>query len=147
MPKLYTVNDLMTADPDTIGLAAPLREVLIRMKEDGCRQLPVVDDAGRLVGIITDRDVRLSMNSPLVLRERWQDEALLESVTAEGCMTADPVTVSPQTPAYRAAEILCSHKFGALPVVDERVLVGIITVTDIMNRFIEDQREGNEGTA
>lgn len=147
MLKLYTVNDLMTADPDTIALAAPLREVLIRMKEDGCRQLPVVDDTGRLVGIITDRDVRLSMNSPLVLRERWQDEALLESVTAEGCMTADPVTVSSQTPAYRAAEILCSHKFGALPVVDEGVLVGIITVTDIMNRFIEDQREENEGTA
>ena len=141
MVKLYTVNDLMTVDPDTVAIGAPLREVLIRMKEDGCRQLPVLSDTGDLVGIITDRDVRLSMNSPLVLRERWQDEELLESVTAESCMTADPITVSPQTPAYQAAEILATHKFGALPVVDDGSLVGIITVTDLLNCFIRDQRE------
>ena len=141
MAKLYTVQDLMTADPDTVGLEAPLRDVLIRMKEDGCRQLPVVDDDGHLVGIITDRDVRLSMNSPLVLRERWQDDALLESLTAESCMTADPITVSPQAPAYRAAEILSTHKFGALPVVDGGRLLGIITVTDILNCFVDVQRD------
>lgn len=141
MAKLYTVKDLMTADPDTITLRAPLREVLQQMKVEGCRHLPVVNKAGELVGIITDRDVRLAMNSPLVLRERWQDEALLDSVTAESCMTADPVTVSSVTPAHRAAEILLTHKFGALPVVDEGTLIGIITVTDFLKQFIDDQRK------
>lgn len=144
MANWYRVEELMTIDPDTIDVDAPLRAVLSRMKEDGCRQLPVVDEQGRLVGIITDRDVRLAMNSPLVLRERWQDEALLDSVTAESCMTADPVTISPDAPAYRAAELLSRYKFGALPVVDGDVLVGIISVTDFLNCFAREQREKEE---
>jgi acetoin utilization protein AcuB len=147
MAKFYTVYDLMTEDPDTVGIEAPLREVLVRMKEDGCRQLPVLAQDGNLAGIITDRDVRLAMNSPLVLRERWQDENLLATVTAGSCMTADPVTVSSSAPAYRAAEIISTHKFGALPVVDDGTLVGIITVTDILNRFIDDQQEAMATTA
>jgi CBS domain-containing protein len=55
-------------------------------------------------------------------------------------MTSDPVTVTPQMPAYRAAEILATYKFGALPVVEGDQLVGIITVTDILQRFVSDQR-------
>lgn len=144
MAKCYSVEELMTVEPDIIDVEAPLRAVLTRMKEDGCRQLPVVDEQGRLVGIITDRDVRLAMNSPLVLRERWQDEALLESVTAESCMTADPVTISSDAPAYRAAELLSRYKFGALPVVDGDALVGIISVTDFLNCFVSEQREKEE---
>jgi acetoin utilization protein AcuB len=56
----------------------------------------------------------------------------------------DPVTVSPDTPAYRAAEILVQHKFGALPVVEGNRLVGIISVTDFLRRFIQDQRPQSE---
>jgi acetoin utilization protein AcuB len=94
-----------------------------------------VDEEGKLVGIITDRDVRLAMNSPFVLHERWQDEALLETATAESCMTPDPITVTPDTPAYRAAEMLSAYKFGALPVVEGGALVGIISVTDFLDQF------------
>jgi acetoin utilization protein AcuB len=96
---------------------------------------------GVLVGIITDRDIRLVMNSPMVLHGRWQDEALLEEVTAGACMTASPLTVSPTTPAFRAARMLSLYKFGALPVVDEGVLVGIITVTDFLENFASRQGE------
>ena len=141
MDEVYSVSDLMTLSPDTVDLETPLREVLIRMKEDGCRQLPVLNDESRLVGIITDRDVRLAMNSPLILRERWQDETLLDTVLAASCMTSDPITVSPDTPAYRAAEILSVYKFGALPVVDGDTLVGIISVTDFLDQFTEEQRK------
>ena len=141
MDKLYSVSDLMTLSPDTVDLETPLREVLVRMKEDGCRQLPVLDDERQLVGIITDRDVRLAMNSPLILRERWQDETLVDTVRAANCMTHDPITVTPETPAYRAAEILSVYKFGALPVVDGNMLVGIISVTDFLEKFAESQRK------
>jgi CBS domain-containing protein len=54
-------------------------------------------------------------------------------------MTPDPVTVSPDTPAYRAAEMLSAYKFGALPVVSGGELVGIITVTDFLDRFAAQQ--------
>lgn len=141
MAPVYSVKELMTPCPDTIHVNATLREVLQRMKEDNCRQLPVLDNEQRLVGIITDRDVRLAMNSPLILRERWQDETLLDSLTAESCMTAEPVAVAPDTPAYQAAEMLAAYKFGALPVLDGAELVGILSVTDVLRAFVREERE------
>jgi acetoin utilization protein AcuB len=105
--------------------------------------LPVLND-GKLVGIITDRDVRLVMNSPLVLHGRWQDEEILDQMTAESCMTPDPMTVPPEMPAHQAANILSIYKFGALPVVDNDTLVGIITVTDFLNYFAMQQPEPSE---
>ena len=81
------------------------------------------------------------MNSPLILHGRWQDEEILDTVTAEDCMTPDPLTITPQMPAYQAANVLSIYKFGALPVVDEGVLVGIITVTDFLNYFAKQQPE------
>ena len=136
---MLMVNELMTVDPDTVRAETQLLEVINIMKVGGCRQLLVVDSKRRVVGIITDRDVRLAMNSPMVLRERWQDEDLLNAVTANSCMTANPITVEPSTPAYRAAEMLSAYKFGALPVVEQGILVGIITVTDFLDRFAAGQ--------
>lgn len=135
---MLTVNDLMTVIPNTVTPQSTLRQVIELMKIQACRQLPVLDD-GKLVGIITDRDVRLVMNSPLVLHGRWQDEEILETMTADNCMTPDPMTVSPDTPAYQAANLLSIYKFGALPVVDNEILVGIITVTDFLNYFAMQQ--------
>ena len=132
---MLTVNDMMTVIPNTVSLETPLRSVIGLMKSQGYRQMPVLNK-GKLVGIVTDRDVRLVMNSPIVLHGRWQDEDILDRVTAESCMTPNPVTVTPETPAYRAAEMLGTYKFGALPVVDEGSLVGIITVTDFLDHFI-----------
>lgn len=135
--NLLTVSDLMTLNPETVGLETPLRDVVQLMKVEGCRQLPVLDEQERLAGIVTDRDIRLAMNSPIVLHERWQDELLLDTATVESCMTPGPVTVTPDTPAYKAAEILSAFKFGALPVVEGDELIGIITVTDFLDWFVD----------
>ncbi len=134
---MLTVNDLMTVAPHTVTPQTPLREVINLMQEEECRQFPVVNANGDLVGIVTDRDIRLILNSPIVLHERWQDEALLDTMTVESCMTPHPLTVSPETPAYHAAEMLSAYKFGALPVLDNGRLVGIITVTDFLDHFAE----------
>lgn len=135
---MLTVNDLMTAIPYTVSSDTPLRHVIELMKTEGCRQLPVLEK-GKLIGIVTDRDIRLVMNSPMVIHDHWQDEELLDRATAENCMTANPMTVEPDTPAYQAARILSIFKFGALPVVDNGILVGIITVTDFLENFAESQ--------
>ena len=137
---MLTVNDLMTVIPYTVTPGTSLRRVIEMMKAEGCRQFPVLDK-GKLVGIISDRDVRLVINSPMVLHGRWQDEELLDKVLADSCMTANPMTVAPETPAYRAAKMLSLYKFGALPVVDDDVLVGIITVTDFLDYFTAGQSE------
>lgn len=129
---MLTVNDLMTVNPVTVSPEMTLRTVVEMMKSEGCRQFPVMDN-GKLVGIVTDRDVRLAMNSPIILHGRWQDETLLNKATVESCMTPNPISISPDMPAYRAAEMLSIYKFGAIPVVDQEELVGIITVTDFLN--------------
>ncbi len=131
---MLCVNDLMTVVPNTVSTQTSLRHIIELMKTEGCRQVPVVED-GKLVGIVTDRDVRLVMNSPMVVHGRWEDEELLDRVKAEGCMTPNPMTVTPDTSAYEAAKILSLYKFGSLPVVDEGNLVGIVTVTDYLEYF------------
>ncbi len=126
------VREVMTPDPLTVQPDDTLRTAQERMSECACRRLPVVDENGRLVGIITDRDVRLALNSPLVLRERWQDDMLINQTTVEVCMTPDPVVVAPDSPLQDAADMLLQRKISGLPVVDDDRLVGIITVTDLL---------------
>jgi acetoin utilization protein AcuB len=136
---MLRVRDIMTTNPCTVRPDTLLQEVITHMKIAGCRQMPVLDDEGRLLGIVTDRDIRLAMNSPIVLHGRWQDEDLLAKVSAESCMTPNPICVEPDTPAYRAAEMLSAYKFGALPVLESGQLIGIITVTDFLDRFAAEQ--------
>ena len=139
---MLTVNDLMTDVPNTITTDTPLRNVIGLMKTGGYHHLPVLE-MGKLVGIITDRDVRLVMNSPMVMHERAQEEKMLANVTAESCMTTNPITVTSETAVSKAATLLRKYKFGALPVVDDGLLVGIITVTDFLDYFIKEQGSGN----
>lgn len=131
---MLTVNDLMTVTPRTVRLTTPLIEVLEIMRTEGCRQLPVIDK-GELVGIITDRDIRSVLTSPIFL-----------TGSAEAVMTPDPITVTPDTPGYRAAEMLSLYKFGALPVVDGKQLVGIVTVTDFLEYFKSQAKRDNNQT-
>jgi acetoin utilization protein AcuB len=133
------VADIMTPDPVTAVRDTSLGEVLEMMKSHACRQIPVTE-AGRVIGIITDRDIRLAMNSSFVLHERAQDQALLNNVTAEACMTRDPMTVEVSLSAVEAAELLLKYKFGGLPVVKDGKLVGIVTVSDILKHYIALQK-------
>ncbi len=132
---MITVADIMTPSPITIQRDANLGDVIALMKVHACRQIPVLDGE-QLIGLVTDRDVRLAMNSPFTLHERTADQSLLNNVTAEACMTANPMTVEINAPASLAARLMKSYKFGSLPVVDNGKLVGIITVTDILSSYM-----------
>src|SRR5512141_797825 len=96
MEKPHTVDRVMTRTPVSVEPQDPVRLAVVRMRERQCRRLPVVE-GDRVVGIITDRDLRRATNSPLVLRERWYDEFMLDHIPVRACMTPDPVTVSPST--------------------------------------------------
>lgn len=130
------VKDVMTPNPVTVKPEDTLRTVQARMAAVGCRRLPVVDDTGKVCGIVTDRDVRLVMNSPLIMRERWQDDLLLDHTQVAACMTADPVCIDPNAPLEQAVEIILSRKISGLPVVEAGHLVGVITVTDLMRALV-----------
>ena len=124
------VRDVMTADPVTVRPGDTLRTVQDRMSAHECRRLPVVDLAGQLCGIITDRDVRLALNSPLVMRERWQDDMLLDHTLVDACMTPDPVTTAPDASVSGAIDVLLRHKISGLPVLDGDRIIDLMDWID-----------------
>lgn len=126
------VRDVMTPDPVTIGPNQSIGTALAKMRRGNFRRLVVVED-GELVGILTDRDLRLAMNSPYVLREGWYDSYLMEHIEVRSCMTKNPATISPEKGLVDAVELLQSQKFGGMPVVENGKLVGILTETDLLN--------------
>lgn len=131
------VREVMTAKPITVLPDDTLRVATARMEAAGCRRLPVVDEAGRICGIITDRDLRLAANSPLILRERWQDDMLLDQSTVSAVMTPDPLCVPPDFPVEQAIDLLLARRISGLPVVEREQLVGIVTVTDLLRTFAD----------
>ncbi len=131
----YTVSDFMSRNPITIGPDDSLRTAVDKMRAHACRRLPVLEGE-RLVGIVSDRDVRLALNSPYVLRDRWYDETLLDTTPVRVCMTAEVITISPEAPLAEAAILMRNRKIGGLPVLDQGSLVGILSETDMLDALI-----------
>jgi acetoin utilization protein AcuB len=139
-----TVADVMTPNPVTISPSNSLRTAKRLMEEGNFRRLPVVE-GGRLVGIVTDRDLRLALNSPLVLRDKWYDSYLLDHMSVEACMTPDPVTIGPDASLEEAIRLILERKFSGLPVVKESQVIGIVTVTDLLQFLLGILSEQNDG--
>ena len=132
---MLRVKDLMSHAVEVVSPDAHLRDAWIKMNRIGCRHLPVVAN-DKLVGIITDRDLRLAVNSPVV--EEQADltrETVLDGIGVDDCMTPNPQCVSSDTPLYEVADLLSLNKFGAMPVVDEGKLVGMISYIDFLKHY------------
>ena len=128
------VQDIMTANPITVGLEMPVLDAQKLMRTQRIRHL-LVTDHHRLVGIVTDRDVRLSLPSSATSLSVWELNYLVARLTVEEVMTRVVIIVEPQRDAGDAARIMLDHKIGALPVVDGEVIVGIVTETDMLRAF------------
>jgi len=131
-----TVTELMTPSPITTGPDTPVLEARQLMIQKRIRHLLVVE-AGKLLGIVTDRDIRLNLPSPATSLSVWEVNYLLARMTVESAMTTSVVVISPRHDAKEAASLMLDHKIGALPVVDGGRLVGIITETDLLRAFVK----------
>jgi acetoin utilization protein AcuB len=116
------VRDVMTCEVVTIARETPSDDARRLMDERRIRHLPVMD-AGRLVGMVSDRDVRSVKG----------DAA---RVVAGSIMTPDPLTVTADTRVERAARLLLDARIGSLPVVQGDTLAGIVTYTDLLHAFV-----------
>lgn len=130
------VRDYMTTGVTTVRVAEPIRGAWDLVEEMGLRRFPVLE-GDRLVGIITDRDLRNATVSSVVLTEKKYHDFLLDTVKVDNIMTPDPATVSPDAPLEEAARLILDMKVGGLPVVEQGKLVGIITETDLLRTLIE----------
>ena len=119
----------------TIRPDDPIRLAMELMYKNRIRQLPVVEGR-KVVGIITDRDLREASASSATSLSVWELNYLLEQVKVKDVMTHDVITVSPETSVEEAARIINENKIGGLPVVEKDVLVGIITESDLLDLFI-----------
>jgi acetoin utilization protein AcuB len=134
------VKEVMTRDPVTIDPEAPLGTAMDVMRRKRIRHLPVIDDAGRLLGIITDRDLRQATFAPALAehlslgaqrRLRGIGQAL-EDLRVKHAMTWVVVTTDPEATIARAAVVMFERRIGSLPVVEDGKLVGILTERDLL---------------
>ena len=130
------VRSRMTADVVTASPGTTIAEALSLTRKHRIRHLPIVAD-DRLVGLVTDRDLRLAM--PPIWAEHHDDELrdALRSKTVAEFMVTSIVTITPEAPIEQAARLLYEHKIGCLPVMSDDRLVGILTETDVLRSFVE----------
>jgi acetoin utilization protein AcuB len=136
------VRNWMTRPASTIYPDALVRGAAELMRARKLRHLPVVDRGRRLVGIVTDRDLRQVMFAPALQRRGINLAETLKTLTVQDVMTRAVVTVSSGTEVREAARLMHERRIGALPVVDGGKLVGILTETDVLGAFQKLMTEG-----
>lgn len=126
-PKVVTLQPT-----DSISLALHL------MKENRIRRIPVLNDAGKLVGIVSDRDLKDVSPSRATTLDIWELHAVLDKLKISDVMTKKPWTVSPGTPIERAAALMLEKRVEGLPVLDAKGnLVGILTEGDVFRALVD----------
>jgi acetoin utilization protein AcuB len=123
----------VTITPDT-----PFQDALKLMRTYGFRRLPVINNKGELVGIVSERDLLYTSPSKATSLNVWELHYLLSRLQIREIMTGDVITTTPDTPIEDAAHLMADNKIGGLPVVDEKNgVVGVITETDVFKAFDE----------
>lgn len=131
------VSKRMTANPTTITSTMTVVDALQLMRSNKFRRLPVVDN-GKLVGIVTDRDLREVSASPATSLSVFELNYLLAKMQVKDIMTKKIVTISPDATVEEAALLMYNNKIGGLVVVDPtQAVVGILTETDIFKAFVD----------
>lgn len=133
---MMKVRDIMTISCITAPATMPVLEARQLMLEKRIRHL-LVTDGPKLLGIVTDRDIRLNLPSPATSLSVWEINYLLARMTLSAVMTKNVVVVESGREATEAAQVMLDHKIGALPVVDRGHLVGIITETDLLRAYVK----------
>jgi CBS domain-containing protein len=150
-----TVAEIMDADPVTVTPDTAADAVFHTLRDNELPGVPVVNDGGRVVGIITENDLVIAdeqgdLHLPHYI-ELFGGIVYLESMkhfekrlrkaiaaTAEDLMTSDPVTIAPDATVQQAAKVIANKKHNRLPVVEHGRLVGVVTRLDVLDYLAHD---------
>ena len=138
--QLQNVRDLMPPTPVFVSPTTSVDEARALMQQHRIRHLPVLDHE-RLVGMVSDRDIRLVLPSPATSLSVYEIGYLLARLTVAEIMHRFPITVAPDRPVTEAVRGMLAHQVGALPVVAEGKVVGIVTRTNLLQAFLLSQGE------
>ncbi|HVN84519.1 MAG TPA: CBS domain-containing protein [Candidatus Binatia bacterium] len=117
------VRDYMTPHPETIGGRDLLSAAHEKMERGRFRRLPVVDAAGALIAIVTDRDLQ-------------RHAGYWPSTHVDAAMVENPITIRSDRSVSEAARLMLDNKIGGLPVVDDGRLIGIVTTSDLLRALL-----------
>jgi acetoin utilization protein AcuB len=128
------VRELMTGAPICVTPDTRVFDARRTMLKERIRHL-LVTEGPRLLGIVTDRDIRLNLPAQVRSLSMWEVNYLLARLTVDKVMTTSVIIIGPDQEARDAARLMLEHKIGALPVLDGSHLIGIITETDVLRAF------------
>src|SRR5512138_1333350 len=130
------VGERMSRPVISVPPDEPINEVLAMFKKEHIRRAPVMKQ-GKLVGIVSERDLLNASPSSVTTLSVWELNYLISKVKVKNVMTKKVITVSKDTPIEEAARIMADNKIGGLPVTDGDKVVGMITETDLFKVFLE----------
>lgn len=140
MKRPITIKSLMTKNPISVTIDAKLTEVIKLIQENQFDHLPILDHDGKLKGIITKSDLySKALSLSRSTSGKTFSEKLLYVTTAADIMTANPVFISSDQSIDYAIELLLQDEFHALPVMDNDLLVGIVTAKDILESLVDQE--------
>lgn len=131
-----TIRELMTGGLITVHPETPILQARNLLAKEKIRHLPVTGPGGALAGIVTDRDIRLNLPSRATSLSAGEINHALSQLTVGEIMTRSVITIGPDRPARDGARLMLDHRIGALPVLDDGRLIGILTETDIVRAFV-----------
>ena len=141
------VKDHMTKDPKTISPEENVLKALEIMGKNEFHRLPVVDENGRLVGLITEGLVTESSGSASTSLSIYELNYLLSRTKAKDIMITDVKTISPDVFIEEAASVMIDNEINVLPVIDDdNKVIGIITEKDMFQAFVELMGYKHQGT-
>lgn len=130
--KAKKVGDLMSRNVLTGYVKNSFTYTLRLFSELPFHHLPIVNVKRELIGMISSNDIMKLLTVQLAMLNDFTEDALNNAVDISEIMSADPITVSPETTIKEALFLFCEHKIHALPVVEEKQLVGILTTNDLL---------------
>ncbi len=114
-----------------------IMEAMDVMKKNNIRRMPVLDTDGKLIGIVSDKDLLNAAPSDATSLSVWEVNYLVARIKVKDVMTKEVMTVSGDTPVEEAARMMADSKIGGLPVVLDDEVVGLITETDLFKLLVE----------
>ena len=131
------VKDRMTSDPVIITTDTSLKDALEIVRSNPFRHLPVLDEDGKLVGIVTEKSLVYASPTSTSALSVFEVDYILSRTKVGQIIQGSVVTVGPDWPIEEAARVMVDHRIGCLPVVEDDKVVGIISDTDIFRVFVE----------